>query len=429
MRKVVLALLMLIFVLSDAWSSQGNDDVLLELPGRIAYIGLDHNVYTLSLHDDGLAALSEDGSPARRYQWPTWSLDNELAYFCCNALFMQQIATEIHVSPDGVSAAELIHTAENTVFNYAFWSPGNCAPGEDCRDLAVLLSQLADETLSVELVRSGDQTPTVQTVGTGIPFYYSWSPDGRRMLLQRNGQRLDIYNVETGEITTLPHDAGFFQAPSWSPIDDRLLFGVRSEEGAATDLVIFANEEFRILRASLPGLVSFGWSPDGNYIAYRTVAEGALGSLQILDAETGDTIHETATGGVIAFFWSPDNTHIAFITPATPRGSFNISSGSLRMVSTLSQQTDGLAWSVMEIDSGTVRRYGAFIPTEDMIYLLRYFDQFSQSHRVWSPDSTHVVFSEVTPRGQGAISVLDMTRNDAVPFSIADGLIGIWSYR
>jgi TolB protein len=429
MRKVVLASLMLILVLSDAWSSYGNEGVLLELPGRIAYIGLDHNVYTLSLHDDGLIMLTDDGSPSRRYQWPTWSTDNELAYFCCNALFMQQVATEIYVSPDGVSDADLLHNADNTVFNYAFWSPSNCVNGENCRDLAVLLSRLADDTLSVELVRSGGQTPMIQTVGTGIPFYYSWSPDGRQMLLQRDSRRLDVYDVQTGEITALPQDAGLFQAPSWSPVDDRLLFGVLSEEGAATDLVIFANEEYRILRTSLPGLVSFNWSPDGNYIAYRTVAEGSLGPLHILDAETGDTIHETSAGGAIAFFWSPDNTHIAFVTPATPRGSFNISSDTLRMVSTMAQQTDGLAWSVMDISSGEVRRYGAFIPTEDMIYLLRYFDQFSQSHRVWSPDSTHVVFGEVTPRGQGAISVLDMMRNDAVPFSIADGLIGIWSYR
>ena len=69
------------------------------------------------------------------------------------------------------------------------------------------------------------------------------------------------------------------------------------------------------------------------------------------------------------------------------------------------------------------------MPTTEMVYLLNFFDQFAQSHSVWSPDSAHIVYSQMISEQQQVISILDMTRPDTVPFNVAEGVIGIWSYR
>jgi TolB protein len=428
MIRILLMSLVLMGFFAGAETSYAGERHLLDLPGRIAYIGSDYNIYTLSLHEEGISALTLDASNTRRYMWPTWSDGGKLAYFCCEPAFTNRIVTETHISPDGINYGDLVYDDQGALFTYAYWSPRDCAAGSNCRDLAVLLSQITSSRFSVEVFRSSDEGTSRLRVGQGAPFYYSWSPDGTRLLLQRDNGRLDVYHVNTEILERLSQLPGTFQAPAWSPVDDRLLFGMAGEDGITTDLVIFANDTIRVLQSGLVGLVSFSWSPDGNSIAYRTATNEGFSQLIVLDAETGEITMETASREVIAFFWSPDSARIAFVALPTPQGSFSVSRGDILPVSLPAQQTDGLVWSVIEVDGGNARRYGAFIPTQEMIYLLSFFDQFSQSHRIWSPDSTHIVFSEVTPDGARVISVLDMTRNDAVPFFIADGLIGIWSY-
>jgi TolB protein len=221
---------------------------------------------------------------------------------------------------------------------------------------------------------------------------------------------------------TLSQDPGVFSAPAWSPVDDRLLFGALNQESQSTDLVIAANGDAITLAPQLEGVVYFAWSPDGNKVAYTS----QQGPLIILDAVTGEPIARSTISGVLAFFWSPDSTHIAYITLATPPGLINAKQAVNR--ASFRQEATSIAWSVMDVEDTTTRRYGAFIPTREMLYLLVYFDQFSQSHRVWSPDSRYLLYSETTPNGRAIINILDTSQSNIVPFSIADGFIGVWSF-
>jgi TolB protein len=391
------------------------------LPGRIAYISTDYNVYSLHPATNNRVQLTEDGDRAQPYIWPTWSTDGRLAYFL-SVTTTREIATEIYVSDDGNSAGNLLYDGDGTRFNYAYWSPQNCNEGERCRDLAVLLSSA--EGLGVQLIRDSDEGTRNQLIGRGGPFYYSWSPDGNRMLWQRNNQRMDIFDVINNDIIdTLPQQPGAFLAPAWSPIDDRLLFGVLAEDSGTTDLVIAANDEISTLASSLEGIIYFEWSPDGNRVAYTS----ARGPLMILDAITGETISQTTTSGVLSFFWSPDSDHVAYITLASPPGSINAKTATERERA-IYQETPEISWSVLDVETGQTRRSGTFTPTEEMLYLLVYFDQFSQSHRLWSPDSRYLLYSEITPDNRTSINVLDTTQTNVVPLSIADGFIGIWSF-
>ena len=170
----------------------------------------------------------------------------------------------------------------------------------------------------------------------------------------------------------------------------------------------------------------FSWSPDGKYVAYID----RHGPLLVLDAASGEVVARSPVNGVLAFFWSPDSAHIAYITVAsTQPGSFSASAPSAARLAAQTPQPSGLAWSVLDVADSANRQYGSFIPTQEMIYLLTYFDQFAQSHRLWSPDSSEIVYSEITPDARSVISLLDTTQEIAVPLVIADGVIGIWSFN
>jgi len=429
MKKIGLFLVLFISIFLYSGVIQAGDASQEASEGRgyIAYVGEDYNIYRLNPVDNSQIQLTDDAGNTRRYQWPTWSTDGRLAYF---SLYLNEgnVYMGAYVADQGSDVGSLVYTGENELFNYAYWSPQNCVSSENCRDLAMLISSEA-EGMFVELLHDTGEEATSETVGLGgPPFYYSWSPDGSRMLWQRGNTTFDVYDAASDAvIDTLPQLPGAILAPAWSPVDDRLLFGARSEDDGGTDLVIVSHgDEVQKLASDLEGLVSFSWSPDGNYVAYRVGSSEGFGPIFIVDAVTGETIARSPVNGVFAFFWSPDSQRIAYITLATTSGSFSARATHLAAPAR-QQEPNGLAWSVLDVKSESVNRYGAFIPTEQMIYILSYFDQFAQSHRIWSPDSRHLLYSEMTAEGP-VINLLDATQVDSVPFSVAQGFVGVWSF-
>ena len=60
-------------------------DEVNDLSGKIAIIGTDYNIYTYLADTNEQIQLTQDASADQRYQFPTWSTDGRLAYFCCEA--------------------------------------------------------------------------------------------------------------------------------------------------------------------------------------------------------------------------------------------------------------------------------------------------------------------------------------------------------
>ncbi|MCB9451814.1 MAG: PD40 domain-containing protein [Anaerolineaceae bacterium] len=403
-----------------------DDDPLSALPGTIAYLGVDGNVYSIGFDANTQVILTDDGNTRLPYLLPTWSTDGRLAYFRMRSVNGLP-ATEIFVSRDGISGGDLAYTATNEAVNYAYWSPRDCDEGVGCRDLAVLMSSRTEAGLFIRLVRDTLEEDTTSVTDAGQPFYYSWSPDGTRMLWQRNQRRLDIYDAQRGVVVdTLTSSPGVFQSPGWSPVDDRWLVGVLAENDLSTNLVVATIDDQRVLVSDLVGPIAFSWSPDGNYIAYNDHD----GPLAVLDAVTGQIVGRSDVSGVFAFFWSPDSKHIAFLTLASTPNVLNteLVSGSFQASPAGVQQAAELAWSVLDIESGAVRRYGFFFPTRQMLYFVTFFDQFSQSHRVWSPDSRFIVYSEVQGN-TSLLNVIDVSQENVVPVSVAEGVFGVWSFN
>ncbi len=426
MRKLIsMVLITALFLALAASKTHAQNTSFSEFTGKIAYIGIDGNLYVLTPSSPEGAALTMDGTPEFPYEWPTWSTDGRLAYFVIKAS-ATHVATDIHVTDEWASSTPTTFTEDNEAFTYAYWSPKNCDDGSNCRNLAVLLSDSSDGQLSVKLIRDGGSGSADHLIGMGAPFYYSWSPNGTQMLWQRNNDSIDIYDVNSEKIiNTLPQHPGYFQTPAWSPTGNVWLFGALGADQQSTDLVAVGQDNStQTLASQLAGPISFSWSPDGSKIAYVDHA----GGLFVLDARTGKTVTRSAGSGVYAFFWSPDGTQIAYITLATDSNSLIATGGLTAKVASVVQDPIGLSWSILDATTGATQHYGAFIPTDDMVYLLSYFDQFSQSHRIWSPDSRYLIYSEVTSDGRSVISLLDTNQSDTVPLTLAEGSIAIWSF-
>jgi TolB protein len=420
--------LWLLFIVVVAWVSGlvvAQDVSSVPFSGRIAYIGTDYNVYSMSAKSS--TQLTQDGSLRRAYQWLTWSEDGRLAYFCCDLRLAAQLETTAYISSDGEQAGRAVLATRAKPIIYAYWSPSRCENVDTCRDLVILVNDVQNGGLSVQGIRHRGDTSETFEIGTGAPFYYSFSPTGDRLLFHRNNRAIDVYSLLEGRVTRQIREfsSGAFQAPSWSPIDDRLLVGVQGARANTTDLVLFEGDSGRrTLLEGIEGFVSFLWSPDGKFIAYRAISSQGHGKLNVLNANTGELVAEDNTGGVVAFFWSPDSRKIASISLRTNRT--RADAGTVRVAQGRDIQ---LAWAILDVTTGQESVLEAFRPTYEMLYIMNYFDQFAQSHRFWSPDSRYLVYSALTDASpNGAIQLLDID-GTASSVTIAEGVFAVWSFE
>lgn len=419
MRPTTLTIaLVLLLTLAGAVSGQETAG------GHIAWLDTNYNLWrydvTQGLHDQ----LTRDSAENRRYLWPTWSPDGRLAWFS-HEIADGGLVFKAWIQREPGAQASLVYRGAEA-FNYAYWSPGHCADDPECSVLALLLSNNA-QGMFVELVR--DAPPefgsSVRLRG-GPPFYFSWSPDGGRLLLQRNNRRFDIYDVTEDRIqTTLEATPGRIQAPQWSPVDDRLLLGVRQPDGR-TALVVQDGEDSLPLAEDLPGALAFNWSPDGRHVAWREQTANGYGPLVISDAGNGEPLTGSLTDGVLAFVWAPDGKRIAWLEFDLPGRGVSAFHGS-GLLAQGATSFPRLRWHILDLESAESKVGPSFLPTQEMLYYITYFDQFAQSHRLWSPDSRLLVYGELR-QGGPLVQLLNVDRMRDGPSTLAPGWIGIWDY-
>jgi TolB protein len=381
--------------------------------GRIAIAGSDGNLYVYDVASSEATALTADAVPGiKQYSWPTWSTDGQLAYFGVDLTQANDpYRLGIFVQPAGGSQAELVYSALDETFTYAYWAPADCAAA-DCRDLAVLYT--GRDGLALRRVRVADEV-TVSELGTGGPFYWDWSPDGQSMLWARNGNSLEIYDVAAGAVVTaLPDMPGLERAIDWSPVDDRLLAAVRVSP-QRSDLTVFDGDARQVIAPGLRGVISFEWSPDGSQVAY-VAGDEALHVVNVAD----QTEVTTPIEGALAFFWSPDGSRIAYLSRVrTPGGT---------LAKPVPQVELRLLWSTLDVAANQTAGLSAFLPSEDMLYYLNFYDQFARSHRLWSPDSRYLVYGQILADGGPVVTLLDTQTPSQTPVKLMDGSIGIYSW-
>ena len=403
-------------------------DEVNDLSGKIAIIGTDYNIYTYIADTNEQIQLTQDASADKRYQFPTWSTDGRLAYFCCEASQNASPNAQAHISANGEVTGDILYENEGAFIIYAYWSPADC--GTNCRELAMLTSDALG--LSVDVLQDSD-SPNTTKIGSGGPFYYHWNSTGTQMIFHRGNSDLDIYNRAQNDISSsLQESSGTFQTPVWSPIDDRLLVGISNTNGN-TDLTIIEEQESRILVSDITGLLAFLWSPDGRYIAYRTLDQFGFSGLTVVEVETGEIVTDNQSTSAISFFWSPDSQKIAYLSLSEVDNSRSASVGI--HVSQDFVQNDSpteFVWNVLDIETETNLSYSSFVPTYEMLYLLTYFDQFAPSHRMWSPDSRFLLLSGTLSgedQNEPKVYAVDTADETLEPTMITEGVFAVWSFE
>lgn len=394
--------------------------------GRIAVMGTDGNIYTMDQAGGALVAVTEDAvvrdetqGLVRYYQFPAWAPDDSrLAFVGYQGNDRFATTTSVFTTaPDGSNVVQAFSSGQYMPRNL-YWSP-------DGEWLTFLTSTTGSTASALQMVPAAGGEAT--RLDAGNPFYWSWAPDGRTIVVHAGGagmayrSRLAFLNVD-GVIYEegMALRPAVFQAPAWSPDGARLL--VAAQAGDQAELVVTNRDGslYRVL-ARASAAFAFAWSPDGRKVAYVARDRGESGlvaDLAVIDPEARGAEPELLTeeSFVLGFFWSPDSRKIAYFVPGTyvnPEDE--------------EQQTIFLTLHVNDLRRQTTREIHSFIPTSQFMAVVQQFDQFYLATRVWSPDSRNILFAALSQQGPG-IMVAKADGNIA-PRRVTDGLIGFWSWR
>jgi Tol biopolymer transport system component len=267
-------------------------------------------------------------------------------------------------------------------------------------------------------------------IDTGIPYYWSWAPDGQVMVVHAgnastaSAERMAFLQVES-EVTEdgLELLPASFQAPAWSPDGTRILLATKDKETDNTIIVTDAAGALQKTLGTFAGEAAFAWSNDGEKVAYiaseQVIDTGLVGSLNVVNLTTSEEIVQDSQ--VFAFFWSPNSEKIAYFVPflnsATPEAGQESSS-----------QNVLLQVNVLDVRTGENRELFSFAPTQEFLGVLAYFDQFHQSTTIWSPDNNNLVLSFLDAQGQPAIAVVAAS-GQLQPRLLARGYVAFWSWK
>ncbi len=305
-------------------------------------------------------------------RWPAWNPVRDLVAVSVVEPRGDAVRSAIElIDLDG----RLVRTAHETapgvmpviaprVPHYALWSPA----GD-------ILSYVSQSTfgLGLFLTHAGGNFVSDPII-TGAPLFQSWCPDNN-FLAVHAGPELSVVEVEGSRNTaSVAERSAGFRAPAYSDDAEVLAYAVPVDGGVAVMRALFQGTGSREAH-QFAGGVALGFRPGTRELSVAVTGNaesGMFDELWTLPAEEGVTPRLAWRGPFVSFLWAPDGSRVALVAPT--------------------QSGDGrYAIQVITPDGRYAGATEGFIPSQDMRTYFGFFDQYSQSHSLWSADSTRMV--------------------------------------
>ena len=399
--------------------------------GRIGFIGLDGNVYSVDQTGGGSTPLTDDAGADRgtrtavAYSQPTWAPDGRrLAFARTTITGPRSLRSSIWVAAGGAGAAREVYRSELLRPIYLYWSP-------DGAKLTMLAQPLGSMELELGVIEV--EQNRYRVLDTGQPYYWSWLPDNSALVTHVGG---DVRFNAAARLSLVPLDpqrsksdfnippAGF-QAPAVSPDGRYIAYVAVTADGAGLVLRELNGPDEKLL-TDIPGVAYFAYAPRGDRIAVMKSARpgpSADGELLIYDTRTG---RETTLphADVIAFFWAPNGRRIAYLVPARAEDEEGLA------IDPLFARQQGQFYAelrVANVPRGTSWRVVRFPLSPRFVReQLPFFDQYLRSTTVWSPDSRSLAYGALTADGRPGIFV-SAANGTLRPRLVAEGEFARWS--
>ena len=352
---------------------------------RIAYVGSDLQIYTVN--PDGTdrrlisgdiqspGADATDGQDQFVFGWPSWSPDGTRLLFSGYSPDLTRPAAVLFTTDaQGGGLAELFASPTGALTmvaaqspHYALWSP-------DSKNVAFLAGDQSGLSLYLAAGSGGEEA---RLIATGAPLYLVWSGDSRSLLLH---QGPDLFRVDVDipeAVSQVGTSSPGYRAPAWSPKTDMIAFlaGAGGSSGTLDTSRLDGSDMSSLVQTH--GFVSFLWSPQGDRIAIGQSFDPTalyVWDVRVVNVDTREVVAVTAgETPILAFFWPPDGSKIALVMP--------------------SADGESLRWQIVDSRTGATIKTVGFLPSSNLVTALSYFDQYAYSHQVWSPDSSHIVFT------------------------------------
>lgn len=423
--------------------SSGDEDISPDQPetsvDRITYVNSAGDIFTINADGSEQRRLT-GGTQVRSgttgpfvaqgvdfetaYTWPTWSPDGaKLAASRVQVSGNQDAEVTVQVLDPGSGRSQTVFSNDFPGLvadgspHYLYWSP-------DGQHLSFLASTQEGLALYIVNTLSSDEPIVVERGG---PLYYSWSGDGNSLLVHV-GEEVKLYRElsdhAAGELLA---EARGFRAPAFSPEGKRLAYTAQAESGQAVFVAELGDLENAKPVLEVGAFAAFIWSPDGSELAVvdqqgpGSAVFERLRAVSLDENPAGPSVRTIAQEPLLAFYWSPNGQRIAWVAVNQEDRTFQLK------VAPNSQS-----------GAGEERSLFTFNPTRDLLTMLSFFDQYTYSHSLWSPDSTRLVVAggqEVpferrnghTPTG-ARVFVIDAV-GDTPPQEIAEGSLAFWSWN
>ena len=359
------------------------------------------------------------------YAWPTWSPDGtRLAVSKVQIAPNRTLEVSIQVIDAVTGISRIVY--ENDVPgliadgspHYLYWSPD----GE-------LLSFLATTRQGMTLFAvNPDTTDGAIALERGAPLYFSWSGNGRSLIVHSRDEVKLLRRPLLGYDPQHVASAVGFRTPALSADGETWAWSGGDASGSVIYVGGSSGPATRDVLDTGP-LVAFMWSPDGRTLAVadNPDPQGRIYQRLRLVSADGSGLRTLVEEPLLAFYWSPDGARLAWVGVDAEEQVFEMK---VSPVVEAGQSGDG--------QPPDARELFRFRPSGETFTMFSYFDQYAYSHSPWSPDGTRLVVAgsegPVAERRNGhsptgaLVYVLDAV-GDAPPAEIAQGSVAFWSWN